>query len=442
LRFFATLMVAPLVCRLSISIGAERAVDETHEADDTARVTEQIKAVSPGGVLDLPAGTFNIRKLAIKRDAVTLRGPAIFRCIETNSYFIEITGSDIRLEGIQIDGAGKAAAGLVAGPNSHDWTLQNVSIVNCYLDDVLAPKGGGVADGILVKYGCERFKLYSCNFSNINHTPSTGRVSRGFRATSYGAPAGSPKQLHDLLLEKCTFEAIAPELEGDCILIESGADAQASVGVIVTNCVFRNFGRRAGKFLSRGGSVEGNSVARKEFGAWVYAGFSFYGSDWECRNNDLRGELPIAIEVGSGLLPASSCTISGNVFVCGPKLANQAVGIDLTECERVTVVSNVVENCKFHTRLYGRVREAVIAGARGKDIHTTGIEVVSDGKNAPSNCTIKDTEIDAPAKYGVRVDAGTNIDESGTRGRPAFQKVYFGPAVSRIKPKASDSGNK
>lgn len=411
-----------------IAVGA---AEQFGGADDTERVAEAINAIPSGGVWEIPAGVYNVRKLAIKKDALTLRGDATFRCIETNAYFIDISGSNITLDGIRIDGGNKAAAGLVAEPNSKDWTLRNVTISNCYLDNFMAPKGGGTADGMLVKYGCERFKFYSCVFSNINHADAADRVSRGFRATNYGAKEGAD-QMRDFYFQNCAFDGIAPDLEGDCLLVESAASSEAPVGVMVTNCVFRNFGHRAGKFLSWGGRVERNFVEAKTAGKWRYSGFSFYGGDWVCRDNEIRGELPIGIEVGSGPRPAANCAIIANTFVCGPATAQKAIGIELKDkCDRINVMSNVVENCFVHTRIWGEVRNCNVIGSHGKNISSVGVQVDRDNKAQPSDCRIIGTFVDKPAKYGVRVNAGTNIVESNTLGNPAFEKVYIHPDVRR-----------
>jgi len=81
-------------------------------------------AVTGGGSVLIPDGTFNLSSLDITASNVRFTGNGKLLCSGIVTNWLKITGTNIQISGPKFDGANLAQAVLTAGAYSTDWLIE------------------------------------------------------------------------------------------------------------------------------------------------------------------------------------------------------------------------------------------------------------------------------------------------------------------------------
>lgn len=394
--------------------------------DDTASVASAFKSLPSGGILEVPNGTYVVTTLSLVHTNVTIRGSGTLRAKKHVAEFVRLAGSDLRVEGIELDGNNRAAAVLTIGVNSSACVINNTRFANAYVDDALDPDGTSSAKLLQVKRGARRITISNSQFTNVTYAAAPDRVAGGIWVNDYGwtSPADN---VESITISGCTFDGISPGADGGCIRISTSPNYDA--GITITSNRFLNFGRRAIKIF--GNAVTATDNYAETHDTHAYSAFSAYGERCVFERNTIVGEYFKGIEYGvAGRLTGGRA--SSNNIAFGPMRASVAVGVEIRQdADGIVVDANGVSNSAYHTVIVGRARNVVVSNSKGTNILTAGVQILREGADSPSDCSIFNTLISGAPKYGVRVDAGTNITVDGVTATAQWGAVYFAPGVKR-----------
>jgi hypothetical protein len=394
--------------------------------DDTARIASAFKTLPAAGTLDIPSGTYVVSTLSLAHTNVTMRGVGTLRAKNYIAEFVGLAGTKLTIEGVKFDGNNRAAAVLTIAPGATDCVITNAAFANAYVDNTLDPGGTGSAKLLQVKRGTRRITIANSQFTNVTYAAAASRVAGGVWFNDYGW-ASAADNIQTIKVTGCVFNGISPGADGGCVRISTGKNYD--VGATISSNRFLNFGKRAIKILGNGVTAADNYV--ETYDTHAYSGFSAYGKRCVFERNTILGELYKGIEFGVGGA-ASGGRASSNNIAFGPLRSGVATGVEICyDANGVIADGNGVSNAGYHTRVFGKVSNIVIANAKGTNIATTGVHVLNDASLAPNNCAIVNTMITGAPKYSVRVDSGTNVNVSGVGGTAQWGVLYYAPAVNQ-----------
>lgn len=301
--------------------------------DDTKAIQ---RAIDSKSALFLPSGTYRITNtLNIQSDIIIEGKDAVIR-MDSPSTMINLKGRKAIINGIELDGTKSAIHGIVVFPS-----CENVIILNCRLHGFMGTEDDQ-SNAIYCKSGIKRIVIKYCDFFDID-APLNGIIGDVF-----GSCQGILiSRIKNCRIEKCTFQDVRSEEDGDCIQVFSGKDEEGkwrSSPVNIVDCSFINIWHRAIKFQASDCGVlscrvNADSTRRPS------AAIELFGDNSFVKNTTV--ELDYGIHAIT--ISADNCKITGcNFFIDVDKKHRQ----ELTKY-RSDVVYCIGKNCnvvgnKFH----------------------------------------------------------------------------------------------
>jgi hypothetical protein len=442
-RFFGT-------CILS------KGADPNGVNDSTGAFLRAIDETPTGGVLVIPWGTFLLSPgLVITRSDIRIVGNGTIKCSDTTSgIFITWTGSRVSFEGITFDGADKTRALFYSGNQNEDW-----SFTRCTVKAVSNGTGRGIAtnttDCFIVTRGCRRFRFSRCTFFDVDTDYAPGAGDSGIRCirvagngTDTYASHWADYRFDDISIDDCDFYDIGPtQLDADPIVFQNqvpNAAGHQTCNFVITNCRFRNIGRRAIKLECGGGIVAHNDIYSTRLGPvasdTVFAAIGVYGPLTVVDNNKIHGHsYNYGIDVCwlDTFGQPFGITITGNTIHMQHATRTSSFGIALRGVKRATVTGNTVYGCDSGYLVGGSCEDITLIGNHAEHIQNYGIVVLaltalpgSAGlAGTPDMVSILGGVINSDA-YSIFLSAGTNVDVTRAKGTAGSSFLFRNGGVT------------
>jgi hypothetical protein len=273
--------------------------------NDTAALQAAVNALKEGDTLYIEPGRYLIDRLNIIRRNVTITGSkdSILLCANVIHTFVSVRGEGIRIEGISIDGANKAARALSVFRNS-----RNISIINTHVSNVFNNGQALVVAGIKIYGDTSDILIDGCTVSNVSTTVNgvigdSHGASRGIMITPFRG--GGEGDSVNVTVQNNVISDIGPREDGDGIVVASDGADQGAVVATIQNNQFNNCAKRAikihgGRVIVRENTINNHFPGRNaDWTDGMYSAISVYGSNVSILDNLIRGTSyfrPIDIE--------------------------------------------------------------------------------------------------------------------------------------------------
>ncbi|HEY8745317.1 MAG TPA: spherulation-specific family 4 protein, partial [Chloroflexota bacterium] len=283
---------------------------------------------SSGGTLTIPAGTYMLQPTQITiHDNITVAGSqAIIKADVVGYSLFDISGANITLTGLTIDGNNQAVQGTEVASGSSNVLLSQDTYQNFTQAAATGSQFyGSLPVGIRIDSNANSITIDGATVQNVvaMNPDGTGPnpVARGIWIE--GANGVTSK---NVTIENSTFGKVTPRDDGDCIVIQ---DATAYANLQVLHNTFNGCAKRAIKIQVPGAVIANNTIVNpflnnNAYTPYVptvpptgtfdmYSAISVYASNVAVFGNTITGvgSYYNAIELGSGT-PLSNVSIQGN----------------------------------------------------------------------------------------------------------------------------------
>lgn len=351
--------------------------------NDTAALQTAVNALKEGDTLYIEPGRYLIDRLNIIRRNVAIIGSkdSVLLCANVIHTFVSVRGEGIRIEGISIDGANKAARALSVFRNS-----RNISIINTHVSNVFNNGQSFVVAGIKIYGDTSDILIDGCTVSNVSTTVNgvigdSHGASRGIMITPFRG--GGEGDSVNVTVQNSVISDIGPREDGDGIVVASDGLDQGDVVATIQNNQFNNCAKRAikihgGRVIVRENTINNHFPGRHaDRTDGMYSAISVYGSNVSILDNLIRGTSYFRpIEVCGRLNSLRNITVNNNSISVGENntvLPHRGVINFLGTYDAVEVVGNSLVN--GNTGIYFRNRGTNITVSENKIHNMSGIGI-------------------------------------------------------------------
>jgi hypothetical protein len=347
--------------------------------DGVADDTVAIQTAFNSGAKDItfPPGTYKITAtevsplvLSTSNVSVSGHGATILNATSSGFATWKVTGSDVTIEGLTIDGNNTSLNCFLIGD-----TAKRVTVAKCTVRNFQQQSGDAAfAVGIAIQNGADTITVSDCYIHDIQ-APITG-IARGVLTTGYATAA---THATNVTIENSLFEDIGPVADGDAIVFQPDASTFHCLSRVV-NCTFRNCAKRAVKIQASGCQVIGGYCDVSPT-VEMYAGVSIYGDDCSVVGFTLQGgNTQHGVEIG-----ATGTTIGNNSIVdsCTIKMttapgSNDAIRVYGT-VNNIAITNNVINTARYGVNINADGEGFVIGNNVLRGIGITGVLVQGTG---------------------------------------------------------------
>ena len=268
-------------------------------SDDTAAIQKALNQVAQSGeALYFPKGVYMInpaKTLAINSNT-TITGDgasSIIRVANTGFGWemIRVSGNNINVSGISLDGNNRVNRVLVIGGGSTKVTIKEVFVANAtHSTDRNSPYYQGIVCGIIVYGDSNSISIINTEVSNVvsRNLTAGSLVARGIYLTkTWGSTEKAAKKV---TVMNCYIHHIGPADDGDGLHYEDPAldnNKGENVGSVITGNRFSYCAKRAIKIYAQGIDIIGNSIENPYLNNNYYMG------------TDKGSQLPICIQLSA-----------------------------------------------------------------------------------------------------------------------------------------------
>jgi|GEM_PF-2908488 hypothetical protein len=313
---------------LTVSVTQYGAVGDGTTDNTTAFRNALRQFTSAGGTLTIPAGTYMLQPSQITiHDNITVAGSqAIIKANVVGYSLFDVSGANITLTGLTIDGNNQAVQGTEVASGSSNILLSQDTYQN-----FTQTAGTGsqfyssLPVGVHIDNKSTGITIDSTTVQNVVALHPDGwpdPVARGVWIE--GDTVTSSK---NITIENSTFGNVAPKDDGDCIVIQ---DATEYANLQVLHNTFDGCAKRAIKIQVPGAVIANNTIINPFLGnnSYVtvtpptvfdmYSAISVYASNVAVFGNTITGvgSYYNAIELGLGV-PLSNVSVQGNSVQMG-----------------------------------------------------------------------------------------------------------------------------
>ncbi len=289
-----------------------------------------------GGTLVVPQGTYSVQpKNLVVHSNISVAGTqATIRANQIGFSLFDLSGANISMSGVIIDGNNLAVQGTEIGSGA-----TNVSLSNDVYQNFTQPSDqtnllyDALPVGIRIDASGNGITIDSVTVQNVKainrngSAPSPGTawdpVARGIWITAAGGTSAE-----NITIKNSTFSNVTPKDDGDCIVIQ---DSTAYANLQVLHNTFNSCAKRAIKIQVPGAVVANNTINNPFLGNNLYSQYTtdantydmvsaiaVYASNVAVFNNTITGVGTYynAIEIGAGAA-VSNVSVQGNSVQMG-----------------------------------------------------------------------------------------------------------------------------
>lgn len=338
-------------------------------SDDTAAFKQVLKKAAShnkGALVIVPPGIYRIdpKEPLLLTSHVHLQGigqPKLQFDIQTTERYgyeaMTVYGSDIKIDGILIDGRNRLIRGIGIHTGSTDVVIVNSIIRNLSQpEDPQSSFYSAVVSGIMIYGGTERITISRSiitNISAINDQP----VARGIMVFS------EPGQLiaKEIQITNNTISYITPREDADAIVFDKAPPNSGLSNSLIDNNLFHHTAKRGIKIAMPGVIISNNRITNSYSGnnsylfpvvdplpQDMYSAISVYANNVTVSGNiiDGIGSYYSAIEVDLG--PLTHIVISNNSISGDPNEETPGTsGIRLGKVTNFLITGNRIQNVEI-----------------------------------------------------------------------------------------------
>ncbi len=285
--------------------------------DDTEAIQEAINQAQ-GGRVFIPKGTYAISSLIIS-DNTTLSGSsAVFKSVMSDEQMLYVAGNNITIAGITLDGNDQVPNGIEIGSGA-----RNISLLNITIKNISQSSQSQTETPIGIKIGGEsnNITIDSVKIKNISgkYELPTYKKSVGILFTPLFTGQAPNK---NVTIKNCLFDEIGPRGDSDGILVQGYKN---SIGITITNNIFRNIHDRAITVKSPGVVIRKNTIEN-----------TFKGNNPSPVAKLDKFDMNTAILVYAGQVVIEENIISG--------IGSYYTGIEITTSNNAIIRNNIISN--------------------------------------------------------------------------------------------------
>ena len=263
------------------------------KTDDTVALQKALGALKKNQTLHLTAGTYLIQNLSLPTGSTIVGDPGtILKACSDGGALLTLSGDNIRLSGLVIDGANRRTAGMFLKQAG------NVSLDRCEIRN-MSGTAKATARGMIIKGG-RGISIRNSYFHDIR-SESVGHVR---------ALVGL--NVESLTIAGCTFKGIGSIDSGDCVQISGRKDWICDL--TIRDCQFSGFNRQAIRLQTAGGKILNNRISASPIAAsqpTAQAAIVINGS-----NNSVEGNAITLHHSRHGIgVEGSHCSIRNNTIL-------------------------------------------------------------------------------------------------------------------------------
>jgi len=373
-------------------------------SDDTSALQKAFNQASANrDTVYFPSGTYLVnstKNLTVKSNTMVTGAGAssIIKAFSSpfGSALLELSGSNIQLSGIVVDGNKAVNRVVVVGSGSSDIKIVNCVVANASQSNVSSsPYYNAVIAGILVYGNTNRVTIDKTEIRNVIalHPLSGSLIARGVYVTRKWNSNESPSNY--FTLSNCYIHDIGPADDGDGIYFEDetlDSGQGQNVNGVIANNRFDYCAKRAIKTYVNGLTVSGNIITnpylnnnryqgqdKGSLAPDMYSGISIYGNNTTVANNVLQGSgsFYAGIELAASKT-IRNITVTGNQITMGPQSnVNGKTSVRIGNIADFSVVSNVLTNGAVGIWTWQNATNGLINGNRITMPKGGGIDLTS-----------------------------------------------------------------
>ncbi len=344
-------------------------------ADDTTAIQTAINSANDRTIF-LPKGVYLVNSLTIPSNVKIVGEDATIKAIKNTSKLITITGSNIFISNLLIDGDNRVLSGVFIKHGSENVSLTNSTIQNISSTDSTIDVYP-ISSGIRLEGTTKNITIDSVTIQNVYAKVITSKgghyVSRGIFIMSRDISKPDPPP-QNIIINNCLIDGIGPKDDGDGINIQS---YKKSVSLKISNNTFKNNHKRAIKIQDDGAIIEGNLIYNSFFrnnyydtypeknDYDMYAAISVYADNVIIRNNTVTGigSYSAVIDLDS----SSNVKVLNNDFSNGVLSNYQSYSLirvnharTRTAVSNLEVTGNIFKNGKYGIYFASPVRSTMV----------------------------------------------------------------------------------
>jgi hypothetical protein len=403
--------------------------------DNATALTSLISVLGPGVKVRWLSGTyrFNSTLTIVKSNwvweaASPLGAKLKFTPASKQDLGIDMQGDGWRIDGLEIDWNQNSAHGLYCDNYHHGWMVVNSYIHGAYADHSSDPSDATEVANVAVRRGNYDWTIQDSDLSGADCAAAGTRTSAGLTATDLGYSVLADGNLNGLV-RRVKFDQIGPSGLGDAIRFSLTQNYDCRSKVV--DCDFGLTGFRAVKLICNGAVVAGNTFNNTDTGA--RAAIEDFGDNNVIENNSIVGTYAFGIAGGSGI-GATTCR-NGRIennhvrFTGGAKTTG--IGFRFTGSMGAAVLAgNGVTDASYGIFADGKFYGNLVLGTCLTNIVNNGIELASDGTNAPDRCQVDNTVAFGVGNFAVKFSAGSSLDCGLVTGAAVGSEVSYAAGVT------------
>ncbi len=376
--------------------------------DDTTAIQNALNAAL-GKRVFVPKGSYSVTALSLATNNVRLYGSGSLVARSAIDQVISISGTNVTIQGITINGNSFANRGIVWLPDS-SGSMEDCLVINVFK----SPSQSLVCAGIRI-CGETDVTVKNCTVDGVD-SPTDG-VARGI-LISVTSNEEVPHHVH---ISGGYIKNITPVDDGDSIVIQNSWPTNCNVTI---DDVLMEGEKRGVKIMSPGVTVSGCTIKNSE-----YAGISVYAGNSSVLGNHIYDYLgDNGIEIGTTFWTVTNVLVSGNQVQREPTdaLTTNTAGIKLigTNLSQITVTGNLINRAYYGVHVTAGISYSQIDGNIINDVQS-GVIVEGYSTFYPFRVGASHNTFSGVTNYGVRFLKGTNLVANSNRGQVAsgFQLV-------------------
>jgi len=326
----------------------------------------------------LPKGNYVVDFLIIPKN-IYLEGnreASIVASKKRYSSFISISGENIELHGININGKNRRSIGLNIMQNSN-----NIRIYGCYIGNINSTYLETTA-GIKIEGNTKDILIQNNIINRISNTPN------GVEGDSAGTSRGiwirrSSKEVEPLKIKihKNTIRNIQTREDGDGIAVQGW---HRNVDVTISNNFFESCAKRAIKIMSPGVLIKNNKIINSythevDYKKVMYSFISIYASNVVVDGNQMIGGNGYSgIDVGTDLMETPKrIKITNNKIIFSPTGIKTFLGgiAMYTSVKDVYIAGNTIENTNYGIQIRKQLKGCIITSNSINNASERGIYI-------------------------------------------------------------------
>lgn len=289
-----------------------------------------------GGTLQVPAATYLVDPdSVVVHSRIVVDGPgATLMPTRPGFEMLGISGSEVALEGLTLDGTGLAVRGLSLEPGSANTLLSQLTVRNlAQPTNPTDPNYYGMPVGIKINGNIVGVQIDTTTVHNVvaDHPECASGCARRVARGILISPAPGQPVAQNVTVEYSSLSEVGPKDDGDCLVIQDSSD---SAHLLVQRNTFDRCHKRAVKIQVPGALVTNNVItnsflndnftdpvygyAQSQFAFDMYSAVSVYASNVTVSDNTISGSgsFYVGIELGAGYT-LDQITVLGNSVQMG-----------------------------------------------------------------------------------------------------------------------------